>query len=85
MFYELMYQENLDTKSQQTTHMHYMWTIREKKFGLTASETLGGFSFDPLTKKLWLADVGQGKLEEITIVEKGDNLGWRLFEGNLPF
>lgn len=42
------------------------------------------FSFDP-QGKLWVADVGQNNFEEINIVEKGDNLGWRYYEGNSIF
>lgn len=39
------------------------------------------FSFDRGTGKLWVADVGQENYEEVNIVNKGDNLGWRLCEG----
>ena len=40
------------------------------------------FSFDSLTGKLWLADVGQGKIEEVNIISKGGNYGWKIMEGS---
>jgi glucose/arabinose dehydrogenase len=40
------------------------------------------FSFDRLTDALFLADVGQDEYEEVDIVKKGGNYGWRIMEGN---
>jgi glucose/arabinose dehydrogenase len=39
------------------------------------------WSFDRLTGELWVADVGQGALEEVNRVTLGGNYGWRCFEG----
>jgi uncharacterized repeat protein (TIGR03806 family) len=38
-------------------------------------------SFDRHTGRLWLGDVGQGDQEEVDIVERGANYGWRVYEG----
>jgi len=51
------------------------------------------FSFDAETGDLWIADVGQGDIEEIDVVAategvgagRGANFGWSAFEGNEPF
>ncbi|MEM9563136.1 MAG: PQQ-dependent sugar dehydrogenase [Actinomycetota bacterium] len=50
------------------------------------------FSFDRDTDDLWIGDVGQNLVEEITFLPadgglpgRGANLGWRLMEGDQPF
>lgn len=39
------------------------------------------FSFDRGTGRLFCADVGQQRYEEINLIEKGHNYGWRVMEG----
>jgi len=43
------------------------------------------FCFDPVNDDLWLADVGQDRVEEVDIVHRGENYGWNVFEGFEPF
>jgi putative heme-binding domain-containing protein len=59
--------------------------------GLTAAIWASGFrepwrfSFDRLTGELWVGDVGQDRVEEVTIVRRGENHGWNVYEGFEPF
>jgi glucose/arabinose dehydrogenase len=43
------------------------------------------FSFDSATGDLIAADVGQNDIEEIDVVTKGGNFGWRVKEGSFLF
>lgn len=49
------------------------------------------FSFDAEAGDLWIADVGEGDVEEINLLPaaggrgRGANLGWSLVEGDRPF
>jgi len=42
-------------------------------------------SFDPTSSELWVGDVGQDRIEEVTLVRKGENHGWNVFEGHTDF
>jgi glucose/arabinose dehydrogenase len=39
------------------------------------------FTFDELTKDLWVGDVGQDRYEEVCVVRRGENHGWNVYEG----
>ena len=43
------------------------------------------FSWDPKNGNLFLADIGQGVVEEVSLVTPGANLGWNEWEGSFKF
>jgi hypothetical protein len=43
------------------------------------------FAWDARTGNLFLADIGQGTVEEISLVRRGANLGWNDWEGSFRF
>lgn len=42
-------------------------------------------AFDSKTGDLWAADVGQDRVEEVNLIQRGGNYGWNLQEGFQPF
>jgi len=43
------------------------------------------WSFDSMTGDLWAGDVGQSSIEEVDIISRGSNYGWRCREGTSNF
>lgn len=43
------------------------------------------FTFDSRTGDLWVGDVGQDRVEEVSLVRVGENYGWNIFEGHASF
>jgi glucose/arabinose dehydrogenase len=42
-------------------------------------------SFDKKTSELFCGDVGQNSYEEVNVIKKGKNYGWRAMEGYYPY
>jgi glucose/arabinose dehydrogenase len=43
------------------------------------------WSFHPLTRQIWLGDVGMWAWEEVSVLTKGSNAGWKIKEGPACF
>jgi hypothetical protein len=43
------------------------------------------FAWDPRNGNLFMADIGQNTVEELTLVPKGANLGWNVWEGSFRY
>jgi glucose/arabinose dehydrogenase len=43
------------------------------------------FAWDPKNGNLFMADIGQNTVEELTLVPKGANLGWNTWEGSFGY
>ncbi len=43
------------------------------------------FAWDPVNGNMFLADIGQNIVEELSIVTRGANLGWNTWEGSFRF
>jgi glucose/arabinose dehydrogenase len=43
------------------------------------------FGWDPRNGNLFLADIGQNIVEELTLVPAGGNLGWNMWEGSFGY
>ena len=53
----------------------YAWGVRNPQ----------RFGWDPKNGNMFVADIGQGVVEEISLVERGANLGWNDWEGSFRF
>lgn len=42
------------------------------------------FAIEPQQGAIWLADVGEARFEELSVVRGGENLGWPCYEGFAP-
>lgn len=66
---------------QDTAHRPEIWS--------TGLRNPWRFSFDRNTGDLWIADVGQGQIEEVNFQSRwslgGENYGWRVMEGSRCF
>ena len=43
------------------------------------------FAWDPENGNLFMADIGQNTIEELTLVPRGANLGWNVWEGSFRY
>jgi hypothetical protein len=43
------------------------------------------FAWDPSNGNLFMADIGQNTVEELTLVPRGANLGWNVWEGSFRY
>ena len=43
------------------------------------------FSWDEKTGDMWVGDVGQDRIEEVSIVRRGENHGWNVYEGHYEY
>jgi glucose/arabinose dehydrogenase len=43
------------------------------------------FAWDPANGRMYVADIGQNVVEELSLVPRGGNLGWNVWEGSFRF
>jgi len=43
------------------------------------------FGWDPSTGRVFVADIGQGTVEEVSVASTGANLGWNVWEGSFRY
>ncbi len=43
------------------------------------------FGWDPATGRVYVADIGQGTVEEVSLASAGANLGWNVWEGSFRY
>ena len=76
---------SLDMECLPTTHSSITTRRSARDLGRTGLRNPWRYSFDRETKDLWIADVGQGRAEEVNFQpaasKGGENYGWRRTEG----
>ncbi len=69
-------------------YLSSMDSSRDNRIWVSGVRNPYRMSYDPVDQQLWVADVGQQCVEEITVLsldEGGADLGWNVFEGNHRF
>jgi glucose/arabinose dehydrogenase len=69
-----------------TTNPYAKSTVYKREIWARGIRNAWRFSVDPATGYVWVADVGQGRYEEINVIRRpGRNLGWSCREGSAVY